>query len=126
MTIILHRYEKNLIDHMYNYSTHPSFHLTELEVFAGNVIGKAGAQNKRQRENSMDMREKFNRDLYFIRDYIRYGSSEELHDPLERSIACLSLAVEQERRKWPKVGWLKSFGWVAAAVCLKEVESELG
>ncbi|KAI9782141.1 MAG: hypothetical protein M1835_004106, partial [Candelina submexicana] len=58
-------YEDNLIDTIYQYSTHPSHPLQELEVFAGVIIGKTGAQSKRQKEYSKGMREKFEEDVVF-------------------------------------------------------------
>jgi len=108
---------------MTQYSSHPVHLLLEKEVFVGNIIGKTGAQSKRQRENSVSMKEKFERDVAFIISCIVKDptTGKESEEALERSIACLALAMEEKvpRRK---VGVLRSFLYVAAAVCLKEVE----
>ena len=73
---------------------------------------------------SMDMKETFERDVAFTINCIVKGSQEDGKDErLERSIACLGVAVkeagnkrERGRRK------LESFQYIAAAVCLGEVE----
>lgn len=119
----LSRYEDCLIDTMYQYSTHHTRYLSELEVFIGNIIGKVGAQSKRQREYSVSMKEKFESDVAFtinciLKDPVTGKESEEA---LERSIACLAVAMEEKAAR-KKVGVLRSFKYVAAAVCLKEVE----
>jgi len=121
------RYEDCLIDTMYQYSTHPVHYLSELEVFIGNIIGKVGAQSKRQREYSTSMKEKFERDVTFtinciLKDPVTGKESEE---SLERSIACLAVAMEENIPR-KKVGVLRSFAYIAAAVCLKEVEKFQG
>lgn len=73
----------------------------------------------------MNMKEAFERDVAFTIDCIAKGSSEEdgNHEALGRSIACLAVAVEEVvimqervRRK------LESFRYIAAAVCLGEME----
>jgi hypothetical protein len=74
---------------------------------------------------SMDMKETFERDVAFTVDCIVKGSQEEdgKDEALERSIACLAVAVEEagstrERAKRK----LESFRYVAVAVCLGELE----
>ena len=109
---------------MHQYATHPSHPLTEPEVFTGNIVGKTGAQSKRQREYSVSMKEKFERDVAFtiaciLKDPTTGKDSEEA---LERSIACLAVAMEEKEARSKKVGVLCSFRYVAAAVCLREVE----
>ena len=73
----------------------------------------------------MDMKETFERDVAFTLECIAKGPQEEdgKDKALERSIACLAVAVEdlgntQERAKRK----LESFRYIAAAVCLGEVE----
>lgn len=46
-------------------------------------------------------------------------------EALERSIACLAVGVNATRVR-KKVGALVSFAWVAAGVCLREVEKLQG
>lgn len=43
-------------------------------------------------------------------------------EALERSLACMYVAVNEPGKVVPKLGQLKSFAYVAAAVCLQEVE----
>ena len=113
-------YESDLVDSMFQYSTHRAHHLTEKEVFLGKIINsKSGAATKRQRELSLVMKERFNREVRETIAWIREGG-----EALERSLACLYVA--QRGEKSPRQGRLNielhSFGWVAAAVCLEEVE----
>ncbi len=107
---------------MQSYSPHPSHALMEVEVFAGSILGKNGAQSKRQRENSVDMKEKHERDVAYTVLCIKQGENDSSgEEALERSIACLYVAAMSTKVR-KKVGRLVSFAWVAAAVCLKEVE----
>ncbi|KAI9788921.1 MAG: hypothetical protein M1816_006486 [Peltula sp. TS41687] len=125
-------YEDNLTDLMYKYSATPwSSTLTELEVFIGNIMGKEHRQSKRQREASTTMREEYDRLVQFIIAQIldKESGGEE---SLERAVACLAVAVDeykQEQYLYPpgsrrrgNTTKLRSFRWIAAAVCLQEVE----
>ena len=118
----MHSYEENLQDTMFTYSTHHPHYISEVEVFSGIIIGKNGAQSKRQREFSVSMKDKHERDVeYIIRCILQgYGNSGS-EEALERSIACLYVGCNVVRVR-KRVGKLVSFGWVAAAVCLREVE----
>lgn len=182
-------YESDLVDTMINYASHPAHALSEVEVFCGHIFGyrNGGMPSKRQRENSITMREKHERDVQRLIALIVNGvggdreeGEEEERDEgeeernegdesagdgnkgyaLERSIACLALAVGvvQEggpigagpfgrgsifgatgsNTAFPQWGGstnssscrsggkiaagLVSFGWIVAAVCLKELE----
>lgn len=107
---------------MLQYSTHPHHFVSEIEVFTGNLLGKNGAQSKRQREFSKTMKEKFDRDMeYTILSITRGDDGESGAEALERSIACLWVACHTTRVR-KRVGALVSFVWVAAGVCLREVE----
>lgn len=119
-------YEDNLINTMFQYSTHPAHFVSEIEVFSGNILGKNGAQSKRQREFSKTMKEKHDRDMEYTVLSITRGDGDGDGDngraeALERSIACLYVACNTVRVR-KKVGALVSFVWIAAAVCLKEVQ----
>lgn len=137
-----HSYEENLTDTMLAYSTHPPHFISEVEVFAGAILGKNGAQSKRQREFSVSMKEKHERDVAYTVACIRHGDEYDddsnegtegsvfsggagggggKREALERSIACLAVGVNTTRVR-KKVGALVSFAWVAAGVCLREVE----
>jgi hypothetical protein len=69
------------------------------------------------------MRERFDRDVSFVVDCITKGNENGIRDDeaLERSIACLAVAMENEA-PGAEVGIFASFKYIAAAVCLKEVE----
>lgn len=181
-------YESDLVDTMINYASHPAHALSEVEVFCGHIFGykNGGMPSKRQRENSVTMKEKHERDVQRLIGLIvngvggeeEGGKGEEEEeeqkeqkeqreeedesvddgkgDALERSIACLALAVgvfneggpigggpfgrgsnfgggsntvhqwggsNNSSRSGGKIGaGLVSFGWIVAAVCLKELE----
>ena len=112
---------------MVQYSTHHVHSISELEVFVGNIIGKRGAQSKQQRENSIGMREKHEIDVKFTINCIRKGENmdDEGGESLERSIACLKVAVDDLQTKGKKEMW-RSFGYIAAATCLKEIDKLKG
>ena len=109
---------------MLQYSTHPSHFISEIEVFSGNILGKNGAQSKRQRESSKTMKEKHDKDMEYTVLCITRGDGDgdsSKAEALERSIACLYVACNTVRVR-KKVGALVSFVWIAAAVCLREVQ----
>jgi hypothetical protein len=111
---------------MYQYSA-SSKPLTETEVFVGSVLGKdGGLPNKWHRAAATDMKEKFDRDLDYTIGCIMKGLGEDSEidrgEALARSIACLAIAVKEPERILPRVGRLQSFGYVVAAVCLKEID----
>ncbi len=114
---------------MLQYSTHPSHFISEIEVFSGNILGKNGAQSKRQRESSKTMKEKHDHDMEYTVLCITRGDGDGdgggKAEALERSIACLYVACNTVRVR-KKVGTLVSFVWIAAAVCLGEVRKLQG
>ena len=118
-------YEENLIDTMFNYSTDSNHFVSEIEVFSGSILGRHGGQSKRQRENSREMKAKFDRDVTFTVQCIKKGDDGDEQDSLARSIACLSVS-RNTRITRKRIGALVSFQWIAAATCLKEVEDMLG
>ncbi|KAI4158772.1 MAG: hypothetical protein LQ342_007167 [Letrouitia transgressa] len=121
-------YEDSMTDTMLQFSAHPSHFVSEVEVFCGSIIGKNGSQSKRQREFSVSMKEKHDRDVsYTIMSILRGEENDEdmNEEALARSIACLDVARNYASVR-KKVGKLVSFTWVAAAVCLREVEKFVG
>lgn len=115
---------------MLQYSNHPAHFVSEIEVFSGAILGKNGAQSKRQREFSKTMKEKHDRDMEYTvlcitRGVDGDGENDGRAEALERSIACLYVASNTARVR-KKVGTLVSFTWIAAAVCLKEVQKLQG
>lgn len=108
---------------MFSYSTYPKQPLSEVEVFCGTILGTNGAQSKRQKDFSATMKEKHERDVSYTVACITHGDEEDRTEALERSLACLQVALLPNapvRKR--KVGALVSFGWIAASVCLKEVD----
>lgn len=105
---------------MTDYSPHPQHPLSELEVFTGNILGRTGAPSRTQRELSKTMRETFDENATFIVNCILKNGDEWSEQALERSIACLAVSLEDDpyHRREPLV----SFKYVAAAICLREVE----
>lgn len=119
-------YEENLINMMYEYSMIPHQPLTEIEVVTGIIFGRnEGVQSKRIREISREMKEHFDRDVEFtIRRITRAeGEDEETsEDALALATACFNIAMEKPGRITKRTGEMKSFRYIAAALCLKEIK----
>ncbi|EEH16788.2 hypothetical protein PABG_06875 [Paracoccidioides brasiliensis Pb03] len=155
-------YEDNLWGLMHRYSSTPwkSF-ISEYEVFVGNILGHGQKLSQRQKDASTEMREEYNNLIEFITAMIQDRESGGM-EALERSIACLHIAVEEEmeangmkdyqqlshsktyRRNNSDAGYYRppdqsgkaegtdkhgkkkrkliSFRWIAAIVCLREVD----
>ncbi|OCK84898.1 RdRP-domain-containing protein [Lepidopterella palustris CBS 459.81] len=115
-------YEYNLIDTMDQYSIHPTQPLRELEVFSGSILGKSmGAQNRRVRASAAEMKERFERDVAYIVNWIMQGDDGDRDEAFARSIACFANAMLEAGNYEKKR--LKSWRYVSAAVCLQELES---
>ena len=69
---------------MTEFSEHPLRPLTELEAFVGNILGRTGAQSKRQRELSTSLKEKFEFDSAFFVNCILKDNDERSEEALER------------------------------------------
>ena len=122
------RYNSHLIDIMYQFSPHMSQPLREIEVFTGTILGKNGSMPTRsQREEARNMKSEFDAHVRYtikcITDGIAPSSQvEDLEtEALARSIACLSVAME-EAESVPRIGKLESFCYVVAAACMMEIE----
>ena len=110
---------------MFANSLNPHKSLSEIEVFIGHVMGKDGAGgSKRARETSLTVREHFDELVGYTTECILKGGEEEFNEEaLERSIACLSVAVENVNDHIAaRVGKLESFGYLAATICLRQVK----
>lgn len=114
------RYEDCLYGIMTEYSQHPSRPLSELEAFTGNILGKTGVPNKHQRELSKTMKEKFEEDTSFIVNSITKDGDEYSAEALAKSIACFAVSLE-DTNSYNRREQLSSFKYLAAAVCLKEI-----
>lgn len=113
------RYEECLQNIMVDYSDHPKRPLTELEAFVGNILGPTGAQSKTQRELSTSLKEKFDNDAAYFVKCITRDDEDRSDEALERSLACFAVSLEDRSLGREK---LRSFKYLAAAVCLREVD----
>ncbi|KAF2728426.1 rna-dependent rna polymeras-like protein [Polyplosphaeria fusca] len=120
-------YCENMLDIMSSYRPYRGQPLTELEVFAGSLLGKKARDMSRHlREKNTQVRERFNRDVGAVVWEIVHGEGgeEEEGEALPRAVACVKVA--REREGWEKYGALRSFGYVAVAVCLERLWMEGG
>lgn len=121
-------FEHNVRDALYDYS--PVLHqpITEHEIFAGTILGRqAGAQNKTLRETCTKMREIFEEIVQFPTYRILHGDTEQDTDDrdqeaLPRAIACFAVGMEESSLYDRNVGELESWRYLAAGVCLREME----
>lgn len=107
---------------MHEYSEHPSRPISEREVFVGDVLGKVGSVSKKQRDLCTSMKEKYDDDVNFIINCIIKDGDGYANEALERSIACFSASLKEGRSKMTRDEPLKSFKYLAAGVCLREME----
>jgi hypothetical protein len=107
---------------MHEYSDHPTRPISEREVFIGNILGKVGAQNRKQRELSVSMKEKYDEDAMYVINCIIKDKDEYSEEALERSIACFAASLEDHGSDRKRSEEVVSFKYLAAAVCLREME----
>ena len=118
------RYEDNMVDIMYSMRPHRGEPLTELEVFSGNILGKKERMaTKHIREANKEVQERFDRDVSDMARRIARGDGDwegsDDAEALPRAIACFKVSLET-------IGWenqvhLRSWKYVAAAVCLEQL-----
>jgi len=109
---------------MAEYAPNQRYPLSELEVFIGQIIGKTADQGKRHRELSITLKERFDESVASVVDLMIRDDGEIAQDSLERAMACLHVALGPgvlTKYNQP----LLSFKYIAAAVCLKEVEKTM-
>ena len=91
----------------------------------GSLIDRDGKQSKRQREYSMSMYGRIERDVAYFVDRIKKGAvdDEETSDAetLARSIACVAVAMKKQSLAGEKKV-MRSWGWIAVATCLRQME----
>ncbi|KAF2429652.1 RdRP-domain-containing protein [Tothia fuscella] len=117
---IRHTYESNLNDTMHSFALHPSHPLHEVEVVSGCVLGSM--TNRRLKEYVSNMKIKFAADVVYTLECIREDDDGSTEEALARSLACLAIALREPGMKVGKEGELRSFAYVAGAVCLQELE----
>ena len=122
-------YEHNVVRTLRAYSPSPHIPLTEHELFAGTILGRAGgASHKRLKELTKAMRERFEEVLEFIIGRIvkgDYDGEENDRDAeaLPRAIACLKIGLDEEGSDGGRgIGMLKSWRYVAVAIVLREMK----
>ncbi|KAL8689171.1 MAG: hypothetical protein Q9224_004705 [Gallowayella concinna] len=118
-------YEAAISDIILQYSTHPTEQLEELEVFIGKIISRTGYRSKRQEEFTTGMKEKYNREvLAYMSDMRDDTMVGEEYEALRRSMACLYVGIQEPRELRGRVEGCRkeTFGWIAAAACMKELE----
>lgn len=111
-----------MLDIMHHYSEHPSRPVSEREVFLGNILGKAGSVSKKQRELCTSMKEKYDEIAAFIINCIIKVNDDYSEEALERSIACFAVSLDDKGPRSTRDEPLKSFRYLAAGVCLREME----
>jgi hypothetical protein len=113
-----------MIEIMDTLRVHRGNPLTELEVFSGNILGKKERASTRYfREANQEVQERFNRDVSEIINNIVKGNGEfegnDDSEALPRAIACFKVALATEG--WENKVTLRSWKYVAAAVCLEQL-----
>ena len=129
---------------MYDYEPSSNIPLSEQEAFAGTILGrKDGAQSKQLDELTRAMRNNFeavaahtvlrvvkgDQQSYSLDDIEVIYDAEGLERDIEalpRAIACLQVSVEGSGGGHRRLGELQSFKYIAAAVCLMELERSMG
>ena len=125
--MLTYRYDNCIADILLQYAVHEAYPLQELELYTGRLLGKT--TGKRAKENLSALKERFECDYAYFRDYITIGD-ESVGDggkleALPRSIACLQVALQEEGQFYPKSGILKGFAYVAAGICFRELDNFL-
>ena len=110
------RYESHLLDVMADYSTSFARPLDELEAFLGTIVGMRSMPTRRQKEASVDLRERMERDIAFTTAWIATGPDGTEMNHLAQAMACMSLGLQAKGRTG-----LRSFVWLATEICLREV-----
>ena len=72
------------------------------------------------------MKQEFGHHVAYVLEAIKFGESGEKEDALPRAIACLAVGVEEKGLEVKIVGCLRSWTYIAAAVCLMELEKSCG
>lgn len=124
------------------YSDHASRGITELEVFTGAIFNKSGAQTRRQREKSPQLKDEFDRIARWAEAMIRnrkmkvssdskdeqeYASTDS-DEGLILSIACLNVGVVKQHKSLRAASGrfednFQSFKVVAACCAVRELDA---
>jgi hypothetical protein len=117
-----------MINIMYSMRPHRGQRLEEIEVFSGNILGKKERASTRYiREANIEVQERFDRDVSDIARRIARGDGDwegpDDAEALPRAIACFKVALETEG--WENQVMLRSWKYVAAAVCLEQLNAHM-
>ncbi|KAI9048250.1 hypothetical protein LZ554_008045 [Drepanopeziza brunnea f. sp. 'monogermtubi'] len=107
---------------MHDYSGHPRRALTELEAFAGTIFGQSGAASRNQRELTTTLKEQFEGDSLWITNYILRDGEDWSEEALARTLACFCVSLEDRPTTHSAEEQLVSFKYLAASLCLREVD----
>ncbi|KAH8884887.1 rna-dependent rna polymerase [Thozetella sp. PMI_491] len=129
---IRYSYDDAIANAMTDFSDNPSRPISEVEVFVGYFLNKAGSQSGRQRDMSIKLRDEFNRIALGTSRLIRYHrtsheNEQEVTDALALAIACLHVACEGNTRSRLNTRLrtndegLVSFKVIAAAEVVREL-----
>jgi hypothetical protein len=123
---------------MENFSEHPIYPISEIEVFTGHILNKTGVQTHRQRQRSIKLKDEFERIATWIMGQMRQHGNNipplteyktEL-DSLQLCLACVHVGgtgvdwdgLSATSRRWrDKARDLRSFRVVAACALLAEL-----
>lgn len=115
-----------MIDIMDTLRPHRGKPLTELEVVSGNILGKKERASTRYiNEANQEVRDRFDRDVGSIIRKITMNNEDWEEDgtagaeSLPRAIACFKVALETQN--WENQVTLRSWKYIAAAVCLDQL-----
>lgn len=121
-----------MVNMMNSFSEHPINPITELEVFVGYLINKAGVQTARQRDQSIKLKDEFERIAAWITKMMRRDHSKPLtgyeqeFDSLALCLACVHVGCKggrvAGRRRRDGYNGLGSFKVIAACALLGELE----
>lgn len=119
-------YEHSILRILRTYA--PSSHsaLTEHEVFAGTILGRAGgATNRRLKELTNTMRERVEEIMELTVNRIVKGdedAGDRDDEALPRAIACFMVGMTEEGMEQRLVGQVKSWRYLTAGVVLREMK----
>lgn len=115
-------YEEQVDDICHTYALHHAHPLNEIEVVTGAVLGSVFV--RKLRELTSDMKERFGRDVAYVKERIRYDDKGSDDEGMPRAVACLYVGVREQGRKMGRFEGAEMWSWayVAAGVCLEEIE----
>lgn len=145
-------YHDGLLGIMWDYSPQPGRRpLTELEVYSSCIQARAGGvPDRRTRDCGSDMKEAYERHVRAVVALVVNGfagdAAEEDDDEMDALSAMLSQTELRDQERWerlgrcmaaleaaladevrvPRVGVLRSWAYVVAAVCLRQMERVFG